>query len=151
IAFVDGKSNYRSQRFITAYQRNIRTVEGGDYGNVFAPGGDDFFCHIGSGCVRNGIMYVQQVELMIINHIYHGTGECRFVRGVLEKRISSYAHFMIEYISVEFNQTDRLLIRDEMNLMSFFGQRLSQFSGQNATSTKSRVTNDANSHGSLNL
>src|SRR5664279_4956622 len=96
--------------------------------------------------MRNGIMNMQQIQLVIDNHIDHRAGQRSLVRLIIEKRIRRYTHFMIEYICVVFSEPHRLLVSNEMYLVAFICECFSKFRGKNATSSEGRITNNSNPH-----
>jgi hypothetical protein len=55
---------------------------------------------------------------------------------------------VVKYIGAETRQPDWLLVSDEMYVVAFVGQCLSQISGKDSTSSECRVTNDPYVHGS---
>jgi len=99
--------------------------------------------------MRDGIMHVQQIDIIIHDHIYHGAGQRSFIRRVIEQRVSRYAHFMIKNIGMKLTQPHRLLVGNEMNLVSFVGQRFSQFCSQYTAAAKSRITDNSYAHSLL--
>jgi hypothetical protein len=53
---------------------------------------------------------------------------------------------VVKDIGIKNVKPNRLLVSDEVHLMSFVGQRFAQFGCQNTATTKSWVTNNSNTH-----
>src|SRR5690606_24668582 len=66
------------------------------------------------------------------------------VRRVFKKRIRTNIDLVVKEVFVQKVQPSGLGIGDEVYLMSFLGQGLSEFGGHHATSSKRRITDDAN-------
>src|SRR4051812_1077214 len=88
----------------------------------------------------NGIVYMQQIQVMIHNHIYHRTAQCRFVWRKVEKRIGGYLNLMIIYIGMEGVQTHRLLVCNKMYHMPLVCECFAQLSSQNTATPIRRIT-----------
>src|SRR5947209_20593110 len=96
--------------------------------------------------MRNCIVNMQQVQLVIDNHVHHSTGQGSFVRLIIDQWIGCYPHFVIEYICIIFSEPYWLLICNEVYLMAFICQRFPEFRGKDTTSSKCRITNNSNAH-----
>jgi hypothetical protein len=57
---------------------------------------------------------------------------------------------MVKDIGIKLIEPNGLLVGNKMYLMSFIGEGLSKFGGQNTASTKSGVTNNPYTHIKLN-
>jgi hypothetical protein len=53
---------------------------------------------------------------------------------------------MVKNIGIKHIQSHRLLVRDEMNLMTFVGQGFAQFSGQYTAAAESGITYNSYLH-----
>src|SRR6185369_7620248 len=98
------------------------------------------------GGVGNGIMRVKEIYILISDHIYHRTCQCRLVRGVIKQRITRNPYFVIKNIRTKAVQPDGLLIGDEMNFVAFIGKSLTQFGSKHAGSAKRGITYYRNIH-----
>ena len=67
--------------------------------------------------VRNRVMHVQQIELVRLHDLVHAHGEREIVRRILEERVSTDIHFVEVDPRQERRQAERLLIRDEVDLV----------------------------------
>ena len=61
----------------------------------------DLFGHIRRGCMRNGIMHMQEIQVIVPDHIHHGTRQGRFIRRKIKQRIGRNPHFVVKYIGAE--------------------------------------------------
>jgi len=61
------------------------------------------------------------------------------------------ALFNIRVYGILLDENNRLLVSDKMHFVSFIGQSLAQLCGQNTTTTKSGVTNNAYTHTKINF
>src|SRR6185437_1846335 len=147
IALVDGERDHGREGLVAAYEGDVRTVEGRDHGNIAALGFHDLFSHIGGGGMRDGVVDMQQIELVIDDHVDHGARQSRLVRRIVEERVGGHAHFVVEDVRIELVETHRLLIGDKMDLVTLVRQGLTEFGGQYATAAKCGITDDAYTHG----
>jgi hypothetical protein len=90
---------------------------------------------------------MQQIEMLVVDDVHHGAGECGLVGRIVEKRIGGDPHLMIEDIRVELVETHGLLIGDKVYLVAFIRQGFSEFGSEYSAAAESGVTNDAYTHG----
>src|SRR5690606_3902810 len=105
-----------------------------------------FFRHVCRGGMRYGVVHMQQIEIIVLDHIHHGACQSRFIWRIIEQGIGWHLHFVIENIRKKSIQPDWLLVSDEMYKVTFLRQGLAQFCSQDATATKCGITNNAYSH-----
>ena len=91
----------------------------------------------------NGVVHVQEVEVVGLDHLHHLARQHQFVRRVLKQRVLRHFHLVVVHPGVEGAQTHRLVVRDEMNFMPLRGKGLAQFGGDHAASPKRGVTHDS--------
>ena len=94
----------------------------------------------------DGIVNVEEVELVVVDHVHHGAGKSGLIWGVIKERIGRDPHFVVEDVGVEFIEPDWLLIGDEVYLVAFVGQCFSQFCRQYAASAKGWITDNSYTH-----
>ena len=68
--------------------------------------------------MRNGIVNMDEVQLLVDRHIHHFTGECGFIGQVFEKRVGGYANFVEKDILVEKIEPWGLGIGNKMDLVT---------------------------------
>ena len=51
--------------------------------------------------MRNGIVYMQQVEVMVNDYIHHGTGQSHFIGRIIKQWVGGYPYFVIKNIGIE--------------------------------------------------
>ena len=101
--------------------------------------------------VRDGIMTMQNIQLMIAHHLMHAYRQCQIVGRILEQRIPADIHFVEPDPWQEIGQAKRLLVGDEMHFVSARRERDAQFRGECARTTVRRIARDADLHGSVPL
>src|SRR3546814_10705627 len=82
----------------------------------------------------------------MFDNIHHLTGQRRFIRLILEKRVLRYSYFMIVEILGKKIQPCGLVICYEMNLVAVIGKRFSQLGGDNSAATKCRIAYNSYFH-----
>ncbi len=87
IRFIDGKSNNRLKCTVAAHQRNIGTVQGGYHGDINTVSKQNLLGHKSCRSMRDGVMYVQYIELFKAHHINHTAGQRNLIGRVIEQRV----------------------------------------------------------------
>ena len=64
-------------------------------------------------------MHMQQLQVVVFHHVHQHAGKRRFVWRIVKKRVGGYLHFVIKNIRNKAVQTNRLLVSDEVNVVSF--------------------------------
>ncbi len=118
-----------------------------DYGNILSFFFQNLFCHICGRSMRNGIMHMQQVKIIIFDHIHHCTGQCGFVRRIIKQRISRHLHFVVKNIGNKSIQPYRLLVSNKMHLVAFLRNAFPNSVANTPLTAKSWITNNSYSHG----
>src|SRR5579859_3728026 len=147
VALVDGEGDDRGEGLVAAHEGDVRTVQGRDHRDIASLRLDDLLGHIGRGGMGDGVVNMQEVELVVVDDVDHGAGQGRLVGGIVEERVGGDAHLVVKDVRVELVQTHRLLVGDKVNLVAFVGQGFSQFSGEYAAAAESRITDDSYAHG----
>src|SRR5690349_12539126 len=104
----------------------------------------NLFGHVCRRGVRNGIVDVEEIKLFVLYNTHHFTGQGKFVRSIFKQRIRPQVHFVIKKIFIKEIKTGGLGVSDEMNFMSLFRERFSEFGRYNTATPESRVTNNSN-------
>ena len=94
----------------------------------------------------NGIMNMQEVEVVIFYHVHHRTCQRCFVGREIKQGIGRHLYFVVKYIGNKTIQPYRLLVSDKMHMMAFLRKRLAEFCSQYSRAAKSGITNNSNSH-----
>ena len=100
----------------------------------------------GAGRVRNRVMAVQQVEPVGQRDLVHPHGEREVVGRILEQRISADVDFVEIDARQKRREAERLLIRDEVNLVATPGERDPELGRDGARSAVRRIAGDADLH-----
>src|SRR5690606_41788150 len=102
-------------------------MQGSDIGYMLTTLFENLLCKISRGCMRNGIMYVHQSQIVILYDAYHGANQRRLVWWKVKQWISRYRHLMkIHAGSETVGQSYRLLISYEVHFMIFICGRYTE-------------------------
>src|SRR5215469_7565210 len=96
--------------------------------------------------MRNRIMNVQQIEFVKLSHFRHPSRECEIVWRIVKQRITGDLDLVIMNVRLRFGQTDRLRIRNKVNVVPALGQFESQLRGYNSTATIGWIACDSDLH-----
>jgi hypothetical protein len=96
--------------------------------------------------VRNGVVNMQQVEIVQLRNLCHARGQCQIVRRVIEQRVTRNLYLVIMNIGFFPAQPDGLGIRDEMNFVTALGQFQSEFRSHYAAAAVGGIARDPNLH-----
>ena len=140
---VDRMGDDGLERGVLAQQGDVCAVKGGHHRHCQSSVGQNALgVHRRTG-MGNGVVHVEQVEVVGLDHLHHFARQHQFVRRVLKQRVLRHLHFVVVHSRVEGAQTHRLVVRDEMHLVPLCGQGLAQFGGHHAASPKRGVAHDA--------
>ena len=104
------------------YECDVRAVQRGDNFQVAI-----FTQHlVRDPCrrgMRDGVVYVHQVQLVLARGIVQSDRERERVRGMLEERVVLHLHLVEEHPLTEVVQAERLGVRDEVYLVPALSER----------------------------
>ncbi len=143
---VDAERDHRFVGNVLAHQGDVRAVQGSHDGHPDALGLQNLLGHKSCRGVGDGVVYVQQVELLVLGHVHHFAGQGQFVGRILKERIAAQGHLVVEKIFVEKVEARRLGVGNKVYAVTFFGQGFTEFGGDYATAPVGRVTDNANFH-----
>jgi len=95
----------------------------------------------------NGVVNVQQIQLLGLEDLEHFGGESQGVGRVVEKRVGSYLDFVEKNVRAVQVHADGRGVADEMDVVAASGQFLAELSGYDSGAAVSGVAGDANAHG----
>ncbi len=98
---IDAEGNDRLIRRVFADKRDVGAVEGSNHRNLNALGSENLLGHKSRRGMRNGVVYVQQIELYVLGYIYHLAGQCQLVRRIIEEWIAGNIDFVVKKILIE--------------------------------------------------
>ena len=120
-------------------------MQGGDKGQLSA-----FGQHLpgqqSAHRVRNGVVHVQQIELVIFSHLRHACGQREIIRRVFEEGVIGDRHLVIENAFFPPGEPKRLRIRNEVHLVAASRELNTQFGRNHPTAAISRITRNADFH-----
>ncbi len=94
VGFLDREFRDREIGAVRAHQRDIRAVQRGDERQP-PRGGQHLLGQQRGDGMRDGVMHVQQVEIVVFRHFRHARGQRQAVGRVLKQRIVGDFHFVI--------------------------------------------------------
>ena len=144
VRFLDGEFDDPAERRVGPDQGDIRAVEGRD--RLEPPVIEDLFGQIGAGRVGEGIMGMNDVEMMDLRQFDQFGGQPQLVGGELEQRIGRDFDLVNENVLMERAQTKGGRVADDMDLMAFLSQTDRQFRGDDPAPPVGRIANDADVH-----
>ena len=62
---------------------------------------------------------LQQIYILVFYNINHCTCQCGLIWREIKKGVRWNPYFVVKYIGMKPTQSDRLLVGDKMNLMTF--------------------------------
>src|SRR5215467_7451723 len=96
--------------------------------------------------MRNGVVHVQDIEVIDLRHLRHARGQCQVIRRVLEQRVLRNGDLVEENLRLLRVQPDGLLVCDEMHLMAARCQLDPKLGTDYSTATIGGITGDAYPH-----
>jgi hypothetical protein len=99
----------------------------------------------------NGIMHVEQVQVLKPDYIYHLAGQSRLIGLILKEGVVQSRYLMVKDILVKTLQTYRLAIGDEVYLMALTCQCHTQLCGDYTAAAIRGVANYTYFHMSKKL
>ena len=146
VRFIDGELYDWCKSLIVAYQRDICTMQGGDYRDIAALRQQDFFGDIGYRRMGDCVMDVEQVQVFVLDHIHEFARQCRIIRWIFEEWVFVSIHFVIEHIFLECREAGGSFIGNEMNFMPSFGKAEPQLGRYHPATAIRRITYNSNFH-----
>ena len=109
---------------------------------------EHLFGEQGRDGMRNGIVDVQQVQIVVVSHFRHARRQRKTIGRILEQRIVGHFHFVIVDARRTRVQPDGIGVGNEMDLMAARGQFQTEFGGDNAAAAVRGIAGDADLHSS---
>ena len=130
VALVDGEARDRQVRRIGAYQRDVGAVQRGDVRQPAAFARVIAAQHLArqhrAHRMRNGVVHVQQIEIVNLGDLGHARRQRQIVRRIFEQRITRDLNLVIVNVGLRLGQPDGLRIGDEVDFMAALRQLQSQ-------------------------
>ncbi len=96
--------------------------------------------------MRDGVVHVQQVEIVELRDLRHAGGQRQVVRRIVEQRIARNFHLVIVDVRFLAPQPDGLRVGNEVDFVSALRQFQAQFRGHDAATAVRRITGDSDLH-----
>src|SRR5437868_399477 len=94
----------------------------------------------------DGVMHMQQIEILVFSYGRHLRRQRQRVRLMLEQRIRHHLDFMKTHALIQFSQPRRQSRGDEMHGVPALGKFFPQLRAHNAAATIGRIDCDADIH-----
>ena len=143
---LNGKLGDGKVSGVGAHQRDIGSVQGGDEGQP-PPGREHLLSEKRGNGMGNGVMDVQQVEIVGFGDVGHPRGQRQAVGRILEEGVGGDLHFVVMNPRNARIETNGIGVTDEVDLMAACGELQAQFGGDDAAAAIGGVTGDADVHG----
>ena len=92
-------------------------------------------------------MHMQNLEVSMLNQVYHHVGKRKIIRRVLKQGICTQVYFMVGDVCAERIEPCGLGITYNVKIVPAVGKPFSKFGGNHATTTKGWVTDNSYIHG----
>ena len=96
--------------------------------------------------MRDGVMHMQQIEILVFSYGRHLRRQRQRVRLMLEQRIRHHLDFMKTHALIQFSQPRRQSRGDEMHGVPALGKFFPELRAHNAAATIGRIDCDADIH-----
>src|SRR5579862_8470678 len=96
--------------------------------------------------MRNGVMDVQEIEIVKLRNFRHAGGERQIIRRIVKEWIPRDFHLVVVNVALFASQPDRLRVRNEVDFVIALGQFHSEFGRDYSTAAIRRITSDADFH-----
>ncbi len=148
VGALDREAGDRLVRVVLPDDGDVGAMQGGHDGERTAL----LFQHLlgdpGAGRMRDGVVDVQEVESLREHDVVHAHREREVVGRILEQRVVADAHLVEVHAREEVRQPERVLVRDEVDLMAARRERDPEFGGDGAGAAVRRIAGDADLHAS---
>ncbi len=145
VRLFDGKPRDRKIRSIHADQRDIRAMQCGDEWESPHRRQHLFREHGGDG-MRNGVVHVQQIQIVRFGDFRHARGQRQAIRRIFEERISGDLHLVVADARNARIQADRIGVGDEVHLVAAICQFHAQLRSHDAASAVGGIAGNADVH-----
>ncbi len=145
VGFLNRKFSDGEVGGVGAYQRDVGSVQRRDERQP-ALRSQHLLRQHGRDRVRDGVMHVQQIEIVSVRHIHHARRQRQTIRRILEQRIVGNFHFVIVDARDAGVEPNRIRIGDEVDFVAAVGKLESEFRRDDAAAAVSGVTRDSNVH-----
>ena len=148
IGLIDAKRHRFAIRGIGAENRDVGAVQRRDGARHVRAGrrGEDLPGQVRRGGMRDGVMRVDDVELMRARHLHQPVGEREQVLRFAEQRIARRVDAMKADPRVRLAQPERRLAADDVRLVAASREAARQLGGDHAASAHRGIADDPDVH-----
>lgn len=118
VGMVDGVVHHGREPRVLSHQRNVRAVECGEYRHAEPLLAQNVPGQHSAGGMGNGVMHVQEVQVLELRHIDHFSRQRQRIGGIFEEGVGIDRHLVKGDVFRNVRQPERHGVGDEMNLMS---------------------------------
>ena len=144
VGLLDGEFGDGQEAAIVADQSDVGAVERGNERQ--APGSGHGAREQRAHRVRDGVMNVQQVEMLGFGDLHHFDGEGQRVGCVIEKRVIGNFDFVERDVFRAGIQPHRRSVTDEVNVVAARGELHAELGGHDSGAAIGGIAGDAYSH-----
>ena len=136
-------------RPIVAEQRDVGTVQGRNHTRhgFTAAAAEDLPREIRRRRVRDGVMRMDDVELLVPRHLHNLVRQRQEILRLAEQRVRRRLDTMKRQPRLVVTEAERRVAAQDMNVMAARRQRLPELGGDDAAPADRRVADDADVHG----
>ena len=148
VTHFNGVSSDWKVRAVRAHDGNVGPVQRGDKRKLarLVLGRKHLAGQQRADRMRNGVMHVQDVEVIDLRHLRHARGQRQIVRRIFEQRILRNRNFMKQDVRMIAIQPDGLLVGNKMHLMSPGSKFNAQLRPDHPAASAGRIISNANFH-----
>jgi len=146
VALIDTEAGNGQVGMVEADEGDVGSVERGDEGQAVILALEHFAREVGGDGVGNGVVDVEDVELVVGGDFRHARGEGQIVGRVFEEGVVGDGDLVKGDLLFASAEAKGLGIGDEMHLMPGRGQLDAEFGGDDSAASVGGITGDANLH-----
>ena len=146
VALVDAEPCDGQVGMVEADEGDVGAVQGGDEGQALAIAGEHFARQKRRDGVRDGVVDVEQIELVVVGDLGHARGEREVVGRELKERVIGDRNFVEGDVLLAPAEAEGLRIGDEVDLMAGGGQLDAELGSDDAAAAVGGIAGDADLH-----
>ncbi len=120
VGLLDGELGDGQIRTVRAHQRDVGAVQRG-HKRQAPPRRHHLLCQKSGDGMRDGVVYVQQIQVLPLGHLRHARGQRQTVRRILKQRIGGDFHFVVVHARRPRVQAYGVGVADEVYVVTAVG------------------------------
>ena len=139
---VDPELDHRLEGGVLPDERDVGPVQRRDEGHAQPARAQDLPREERDGGVGDGVVDVQQVELLALDHLDELRRQRGVVGGVLEQRVVHPRHLVVVHVGRVAREARRLAVADEVHVVTAAREREPELGGDDAGAAVGGVAHD---------